>query len=172
MYFCSDCDYSYDIEKANNELNKISLNKPDELLKKIKDKEKLDNYVAEFTMDDFKKYSKNLKPDDIKKIQIVFDNKNISKAIFVCNNCGKREPIRQTILLYSLNTEEKCESKTMDEIQFMINNPILPRTKDYICGNPNCISHKKIDIKKAVFYRDDSSFKINYICCVCYSTWQ
>ena len=53
----------------------------------------------------------------------------------------------------------------------MINDPLLPHTHDYDCKNPSCITHKKPELKDSVFIREKKSFKINYICCVCFYNW-
>ena len=78
----------------------------------------------------------------------------------------------QTILLYNINLEDNnIKMKSLEENEFFCKDPILPRTHDYSCKNPNCITHKKTDVKEAIFYKEKDSFKIKYICCVCYYSW-
>ena len=48
-------------------------------------------------------------------------------------------------------------------INTRLNDFTLPRTKDFICPNKNCISHKNNLDKEAVFYRPyKNSYKIKY----------
>ena len=67
--------------------------------------------------------------------------------------------------------EKNTFTRTLEENEFFCNDPILPRTHDYTCKNPNCISHKNIESKEAVFYKEKNTFKVIYICTVCYFSW-
>ena len=48
---------------------------------------------------------------------------------------------------------------------------ILPRTNYYICKNISCVTNLKNTKKEAVFFRELNSFKVNYICCICFNGW-
>ena len=51
-------------------------------------------------------------------------------------------------------------------------NPILPRSKDYICKNLDCLTNKKKDTpKEVVWIRTPKNFNIEHICTVCYYSW-
>ena len=64
-----------------------------------------------------------------------------------------------------------------DENILFCANPMLPRTHDYICKNNLCPTNNKDNKinKEAVFFRENKSFnksfKVNYICTVCYYNW-
>lgn len=101
-----------------------------------------------------KKYQKF---NDKQKVEFnqIFDAITSSGADFKCNNCNNIQPIKKTILLYNLNIEDKNTfPKTLENNEFICNDPILPRTHDYTCKNPNCITHKNIKSKEAVFYKE------------------
>ena len=50
-------------------------------------------------------------------------------------------------------------------------NPILPRTRDYTCKNPKCLTLKDDSKKEAVFYKDENTYKTVYVCCNCFTNW-
>ena len=51
-------------------------------------------------------------------------------------------------------------------------NKSLLRTKNYICQNPDCETHKKPKIKEAIIeYVSHDSYIVRYICTVCNCTW-
>ena len=58
-----------------------------------------------------------------------------------------------------------------DNVDLIINNPILPRTNNYICQNNNCETHTNLNNKKAVIYRIGDTFNTYYICCICKYVW-
>ena len=134
----------------------------------------MSKYVAIFNRDETSKNKKYQKLDDKQKaiFNQIFDAITSSGAEFKCNNCNNVQAINNTVLLYNLNMEEKNTfTRTLEENEFICNDPILPRTHDYTCRNPNCITHKDIKRKESVFYKEKNSFKVNYICTVCYFSW-
>jgi hypothetical protein len=177
MYFCPSCSYSFDIVKSSTSAAKDSrteIAKMSEAIKLYEDKEDMTKYVATFSRDETSKNKKYQKLDDKQKaiFNQIFDALTSSGAEFRCNNCNNIQPIKSTILLYNLNMEEKNTStRTLEENEFICNDPILPRTHDYTCKNPNCITHKDSKRKEAVFYKEKNSFKVNYICTICYFSW-
>ena len=178
MYFCSECTYSYDIVKSSlsSEIvdNRTKIEKLPDALKLFESGKDMTLYSAIFSREDTnknKRYQKLSDPEKIKFNQI-FENVISSGAEFKCNNCNNIEPIKETILLYNINLEDNnIKMKSLEENEFFCKDPILPRTHDYSCKNPNCITHKKTDVKEAIFYKEKDSFKIKYICCVCYYSW-
>jgi hypothetical protein len=180
MYFCPKCSYSFDISKSTHNTettdtdDRQGISKVPELIKKIEMKEDLSMYKAEFTKDDLKKNKKFLKLSDEDKQQInqIFEKNLLSEAVFKCNNCNNIQEIKETVLLYQYNIDTNdSKVKSLSENKFLSKDPLLPRTRDYICKNPSCITHKDDKIKEAVFYRDKNTFKLNYICTVCYYSW-
>jgi hypothetical protein len=177
MYFCPNCSYSFDIVKSSNSITKdvrTEITKISEGLKLFEENKDMTKYIATFSRDDTSKNKKYQKFNDKEKVEFnqIFDAITSSGAEFKCNNCNNIEPIKKTILLYNLNLEDKnIFTRTLEENEFFCNDPILPRTHDYTCKNPNCISHKNIESKEAVFYKEKNTFKVNYICTVCYFSW-
>ena len=101
-------------------------------------------------------------------------NENLEKneVVLVCNDSVKEEFYLPDYKLYNLNLEDKNNKiRNLEENEFICKDPILPRTHDYSCKNPNCITHKDTKKKEAVFIKDKDSFKIIYICCVCFYSW-
>jgi hypothetical protein len=177
MYFCPSCSYSYDITKSSTTVSKdsrIEILKMTEAIKIYDENKDMSKYIALFNRDDTSKNKKYQKFDDKQKVIFnqIFDVLTSSGAEFKCNNCNNIQPITSTVLLYNLNMENKNNlTKTIEENEFICNDPILPRTHDYTCKNPNCITHKDITLKESVFYKEKNSFKVNYICTVCYFSW-
>lgn len=177
MYFCPSCSYSYDITKSSTSVSKdsrIEILKMTEAIKIYDENKDMSKYIALFNRDDTSKNKKYQKFDDKQKVIFnqIFDALTSSGAEFKCNNCNNIQPITSTVLLYNLNMENKNNlTKTIEENEFICNDPILPRTHDYTCKNPNCITHKDITLKESVFYKEKNSFKVNYICTVCYFSW-
>jgi hypothetical protein len=177
MYFCPKCNYSFDIGKSSGveEKELPKLKKVNDAIKKYEDKELLDNFRAEFKKEDLEKNPKykKLSSENKKIFDVLFQLPAISGAQFKCNNCSFTKEITETILLYNLDLSEKTEKiRTLEDNQLISNNPMLPRTHDYICKNNLCPSIKDNKIKKeAVFFREKNSYKINYICTLCYHSW-
>jgi len=113
--------------------------------------------------DDKKKIKDYLKE---KKIEIEKNSENIknNKAYFICSNCGNYEEIQDETLIAGKYFESN--NKKFDYTDY-INDSTLPITRNYICYNKNCESHKDPSKKQAVFFRDVNSYKITYICKTC-----
>ena len=176
MYFCPSCSYSFDIVKSSQTSQKdvrINVEKIAEALKLFEANEDMSKYVASFSREDTNKNKKYQKFDDNQKAKfnLIFEELISSGAEFKCNNCNNIQPIKETILLYNINMEEKNKMRTLEENEFICKDPILPRTHDYNCKNPNCITHKDKSKKESVFFKEKNSFKVNYICTVCYYSW-
>jgi len=176
MYFCPSCSYSFDIVKSSQTSQKdvrINIEKLAEALKLFESNEDMSKYVASFSREDTNKNKKYQKFDDNQKAKfnLIFEELISSGAEFKCNNCNNIQPIKETILLYNINIEEKNKMRTLEENEFICKDPILPRTHDYNCKNPNCITHKDKSKKESVFFKEKNSFRVNYICTVCYYSW-
>jgi hypothetical protein len=133
----------------------------------------MSKFVAQFSREETNKNKKYQKLDDNQKVKFnqIFEEILSSGAEFKCNNCNNIQPIKETILLYNINMEEKSKIRTLEENEFICKDPILPRTHDYNCKNPNCITHKDKSKKESVFFKEKNSFKVNYICTVCFYSW-
>ena len=177
MYFCSKCHFSFDIGKSSNIVidEKNIIKKSADIFKKIENNEDLSNFKTDIKIEEITKNSKYKKLSGAEKTKInnLYDVTTNSGIEFRCTNCNNSVEIKESILLYELDMNNKNDkNKTLEENQLYCNNPILPRTHDYICKNEYCETNKNSKIKKeAVFYRENNSMKVNYICCKCYYNW-
>jgi hypothetical protein len=176
MYFCPKCSYVFDISKVSDRIedNRVIIKKTVDIFKKLENNEDLSNYKTNIKQEDIMKNIKynKLTEEDKDNINKLFNEPVQTGAEFKCNNCNYSENITKTVLLYQYDVNNNIVNiKNLEENQLICNNPILPRTHDYNCKNINCITNTKKAPKEAVFLRDKDSFKINYICCVCYTNW-
>lgn len=177
MYFCPKCNYSFDISKSfglDNSEDKKILKKVNEAIKIYEANEDFTNYRAEFKLEELEKNIKFKKLIDTEKMKfnILFQINNITSAQFKCNNCNFTKAIEESVLLYQYEVAVQIDKiRSLEDNKLMCNNPILPRTHDYYCKNESCPTNKKKSKKEAVFLREKDSFKINYICCLCYHNW-
>lgn len=180
MYFCPNCSYLFDIAKSSKVSKDVEadtrtiIKKLTDAFKKLEENEDLTKYKAEFSKDEMaknKKYQK-LKEEDKIKMNQLFEEIVSSGAEFKCENCSFSKQISETTLLYSINMEDKMvKIKSLEENELISKDPLLPHTHDYTCKNPSCITHKNSALKDSVFYREKNSYKLNYICAVCYYNW-
>ena len=188
MEFCKNCNYSLDITKNNilqeDTTNIKTIAKPDELVKIYNNNKKLLNnqYIINFNEQLLKNYLSTLTLDNDAKLaitnfykQILKQQRNISNFYFICSNCNITYVLQPSTLLYSINFDTKLKTLYDDDVVLKCQDPILPRTKDYICSNPNCdsiINPEKFALKKeAVFYRNNKDYNLKYICCLCHTQW-
>ena len=185
MYFCPKCNYSFDISKAtveDKEQSEDTRKKIDNIetaIKKLKDGKKLEEYKADFTMEDLEnnKIYIKLDDDDKDKLKVLFEESSSNSIgggiMFKCNNCNYKKKIKDTIRLYQYNVDSIYSVvRSIDDNKLLFMNPIYPRTKDYSCKNINCVSHKDAKNKEAVFFREKDSYLTNYICGICYNSWK
>ena len=177
MYFCPICSYLLDISKSSNKADiedTITINNTDELFKLLSSNTELSNYNLTFSKDDIiknKKYKK-LEDFDKQKIEKIYENLISSGAKFECPNCYYNKEITKTTLLYQIIIDDKISTiKSLEENELISKDPLLPHTHDYICKNTDCNTYKNNSLKDAVFYKEKGSYKVNYICCVCYFSW-
>ncbi len=185
MYFCPKCNYSFDISKSTAEDkeesvedNRKSLDNVESALKRLKAGKNLNDYKADFKLEDLESNKIYIKLDeeDKDKMKVLFEKPSASLLggiMFKCNNCNYKKRINETIRLYQLNVDSAYSVyRSIDDNKLLFMNPIYPRTKDYSCKNINCISHKDEKNKEAVFFRDKDSYLTNYICGICYNSWK
>lgn len=175
MYFCPKCNYSFDVTKLSSEQTneKEEISSLSTLIKKITKNDNMDNIkitIPKNTLINDEKFKK-LKDKHRTKILSLYNTK-ASNIIFHCLNCNNKSSINETIKLYKLDLrEEKGNILSFEDCKLLSSDPILPRTKDFNCKNINCLTHKDLSKKEAVYYKDNKSYKISYICCVCYTNW-
>lgn len=124
-----------------------------------KDKEYVYNVISH-------QQKETIKPD----IKITKKEMEGNRAYFQCTKCGNQELIKPKTLIFS-NILDSVPDNTLDDTTYITHDNTLPRTKDYVCENKQCITHKKTDKKEAVFFRYGKSYKIIYLCTVCKTKW-
>lgn len=178
VFFCPDCHYSLGINKAtatdNFEDDREEISSINDALKLLAKKDiNLSDYKATFPKNDIlknKKYQK-LPVKEKNLLSQLFINK-ISEAELSCSNCGHKKQIDETLKLYEFNVNDKSNNiRTLEDNKLLTLDPTLPRTRDYVCKNVNCVTHKSKDLKEAVFLRLPKSFNLSYICCKCHYSW-
>ena len=179
MIFCPNCSNILDYIKSSTVLSeKIIIKKVSELFKLIDSSSDLTIYKAEFDKNEIlenKKYSK-LNDNTKKQINKLFEQPTqlITPAEYKCINCGYNKLITETVRLYYNcidNNNNALFIKSIEENELLCSDPLLPHTKDYVCKNDNCITHKQSNLKDSIFYKDNISYKVNYICCMCFHSW-
>tara|TARA_Y100000590_G_C15738175_1_gene1019306 strand:+ start:4457 stop:4990 length:534 start_codon:yes stop_codon:yes gene_type:complete len=176
MYFCPQCNYSFDISKLSSTESKKILSTPEDVIKRFRAGKDLSNYSVNFEKNELFKHKKigKLSSDDKNKLNVLFEkNNDFNRIEFKCVNCNFRKPINNSIKLYEIDfvDDNVSKFKSTNENKLLFNNPIYPRTKDYTCKNMNCITHKDATNKEAVFYKDKKTNLLVYICGVCYTNW-
>ena len=176
MYFCPTCNYSFDISKSTNTTdNRKILDNPIEVLKRLKANKDLSNYKTSFPKEELTEHKiyKKLSNENKEMLNVLFeDNKTFGGIEFKCINCNYRKPITETIKLYQMNIKSQYNVyRSIEDNKLLAINPIYPRTKDYICKNIECETHKNEKIKEAVFFREKDSYELNYLCTICYNSW-
>jgi len=132
------------------------------------------NISTDVVLEDIKKTSnfKDLKPV-LQELIIKNYNeyKNLNKfGFFNCLNCGYFKNISNGSILIDNSKVKVDKGKLYYKLQS--DNNILPHTKDYICPNENCKAHKLDYLdREAVFYREQNSYKLHYLCCICNHDW-
>ena len=178
MNFCPNCSNILDCVKSLVSItDKKIIKKATDLIKIIENNDDLLNYKAEFNKVDILENKKYTKYNDElkKKINILFEDSlqtNVT-AEYKCFYCGYNKPITETLKLYynNIDQDNSINVKSLEENELLCSDPLLPRTRDYVCKNPSCITHKQSDLTNSVFYKDKNSYKVNYICSVCFYNW-
>ena len=176
MYFCPNCSYILDIGKTSKLINEeiVVIKKVNDLFALIDAKKDLTNYKLEIQKEEILNSKKYAKIDQNYKtiLENIFNNNVLSTAEFKCNNCNYKNQIVKTTLLYNIDLNEVTTSiLTYDEAVLMTQNPLLPHTTEFVCINNKCESITNNKIKDAVFYKNNKSYNVNYICTVCFHNW-
>jgi uncharacterized protein YeaC (DUF1315 family) len=96
------------------------------------------------------------------------------KLYYECHNCGTRAPVPAGTQIYRQSVVEQSETVAdLDQYRGMADDPTLPRTRNYICPNNKCISHKDPKEAEMVTIRPSTkSYRNISVCCACNYAWQ
>jgi hypothetical protein len=94
-------------------------------------------------------------------------------AYLVCKNCSYFEQLQERTLVFSrMNDDMSSTQIDLNRYKYITHDKTLPHTRDYICNNVNCESHKNYLIKDAVWFRPNpNSYSTYYACCICQTIW-
>lgn len=87
-----------------------------------------------------------------------------------CLDCGFKEENSQTVI-EKRNYKNK-NTIAVDNNKFLIYDPSIPRTKQKICPNKQCISIKEPQLQEAILIQDPITIKLKYICVNCNTEWK
>jgi hypothetical protein len=113
-------------------------------------------------------------PKQLQDKKPVAESTSLNKAYYVCSNCLYSCAIEPCALISSKASNNISKYYVNSEkFQNYIYNPALPRTRNYICVNKECESHKDHNLREAVFYRQCvNNLQIWYTCCACKNYWK
>ncbi len=176
--FCNKCENILNI-KSEEKIQHINI-KTVENYVDFYNKNKNDfsfNIKTEFELSDLEKFLTMKKNKNTKKIIEFFNTTNFIKKnnyIMICTNCDNKMNLEPKTIFYKIsynNLNSNNNDNLFNNIDLIINNPILPKTKNYICQNKDCSTHNDLINKKAVIYRVGDTFNTFYICCLCKNVW-
>lgn len=97
------------------------------------------------------------------------DTVGSNAAFFICKFCKNFKPIKPGTVIYSKNYYNSSAGEAED-YSYAIYDQTLARTKNYICKNEKCETHKNPDTKEAVMLKN-SIDQLVYVCTVCVTNW-
>jgi hypothetical protein len=179
-FICEICGYSMVIQKSTT-TNFVKISTPKEFIDAIKREEQdLDIHLNRA---DLEKYLAEKVKDKKKSAEILdlYDNTDKQtnrsglKYVLKCtSSCNHISPLKSGTTIYSLNYKKQQSSFNDNNIDLKLFDPTLPRTKDYVCENPECETNNKgfnMANKEAVFYRAKDSYHTKYACLNCRHSW-
>ena len=197
MQFCPKCDNIMDICKSatkilitqitpntvssdtKEEVNSISSKNTD--ISKLIEMYKSGDNITMFKIDikdltthpDFIKLKDNDKTNIMKIIKSTEIDDSLS-AYRICKNCSYYEKlVGKTLVLSRMNIGTSISGlQDLSKYKYMIHDKTLPHTRDYICKNDKCVSHKDFSKRDAVWFRPHSnSYSTCYACVACSMVW-
>ena len=102
------------------------------------------------------------------KLYIIEEEGNI---YLICYKCGKKKKNTKRVLFRKTYKTNTINMKTVNNNFFGKDNT-LPRTNLKKCPNLECPTKKKTITNEAVFFPDQLTYELNYVCTRCFSTWK
>lgn len=191
MKYCPKCDNIMDVSrtapKMTNSINPTTLSSTDtSTVVDVDNTTKIINMylnnidITGETGIDIAKLQKNpefSKLKDKEKKELINIIKNIenetSNVFIVCKNCSYSEKlIKRTLVLNKMSKHITNEVIDQSKYKYMKELDVLPHTRDYICKNKSCQTHKDYKLRDAKWFRPiQDSYQTYYICCVCDTVW-
>jgi ribosomal protein S26 len=192
MSFCPICSNTYNINKSVDItlIQKGGKFNEEEIIKQILDKKVVESQIlATIDLTELvkKSYYKKLLHKDKEYVYNVISHQQTKKednkgqinkkamegnrAYFQCTKCGNQEPIKPKTMIFSNIFDKTVQNTLNEDTSYMIYDNTLPRTKEYVCINKQCVTHKDPSKKEAIFIRQGKSYKLTYSCTVCKTKW-
>lgn len=177
---CKHCGFSLTIKKASDiRVTKISTVNEFIIASKNDEQQEYDILLDYQTLEAYLA-KKNMKAEEKRKLLDLFitmtnTKRSVTKFILKCTTCGSEYVLQPETTIYSLNFKKQQSLFNDDYIDLKLYDPTLPRTKDFICINVDCLTHSADfdqSTKEAVFYRADGSYHMKYACLTCKTNWQ
>ena len=192
MQFCPQCDNVMDIGKSVPKVNLLQKapttvsttsqsQTQEDIVEKIinayKNKDNLSGFKVD--IDDLtsnQNYIKLKEQDKLKILKLLnLENIDDTKLAYqVCKNCLYNEKLtKRTLILSRMNLNTSASSnKSLSKYKNMIHDKTLPHTRDYVCKNKDCSSHKDPSKRDAVWFRPiATSYSTYYGCTACSTVW-
>jgi hypothetical protein len=181
MNFCKKCNFVLNITKkqlSEDEKNHYKISTIESFLNYLKYNVTEANQILDIKIDReslkeklITKFKKTPEKVDelIKQYDIISSQKNNFDVYLICNNCNSSYNIAPKTVILKTNLDE-VQYKEVN-LDYKSQDPTLPRTKDYICHNQDCPTHKDLVNKEAVFFREGKGYLTKYVCCVCKESW-
>ena len=103
------------------------------------------------------------------------EDKNMSSksSYFICTTCGHYEQIVPETLILTKTVSGVNQYIPLNvNPDHKINNCVLLKTRNYICPNEKCETHKHPEIRSACLeHINHKSFITKYICSICKTQW-
>lgn len=169
------------IQNSNENINLNEEKIIENLLKKLESGEKLsDTDIGDLRLEQFTKHKYYTKLDKKTKTSIqsklieyfekVEDN---TSAYYSCMVCSYSKPIEPgTLILTKISNGIIGSYMNYDKLKNRVHNKMLGYSRDYICYNEKCASHKDHTKREAVIYRIGSNMQAWYTCCECQTYWK
>lgn len=191
MQFCPKCENIMDICKSAPKLSMV-ISTPDSVsteTKTPKDEitkiiqlyingEDISNFKIDSklltSLDEFKKLNDNQQIELLKIIKLSEIDESL-RAYKICKNCYYSERFVGRNLVLSRMSSQSSISNVIDLSKYknMINDKTLPHTRDYICKNNKCDSHKNHEKRNAVWFRPIlNDYSTYYGCVTCEEIWK
>ena len=182
MFYCPNCNNIFDITRSietkqtggkstDTEGEKTSSKSQDPLIEKLLANKATQSDVINLNLNDFIKSQsykslensdrelvfnriQDLLPNDKKKLMEFKNNvdEQANTAFFICTNCGHARKIENGTLIFSKKSENITQSYDIGDYADLKYSSILPRTRNYICVNKQCESHKNMQKKRKQYF--------------------
>jgi hypothetical protein len=156
---------------------KSSEDQVSKLIQLYKNKEDISNINIDIKLVTTNTEFNKLKEADKNEIIKILKSSEIDESLSayrVCKNCSHFERlIGRTLVLSRMNIEASMSDVIdLSKYKYMIHDKTLPHTRDYICKNDKCESHKNHEKRNAVWFRPHmNSYSTYYGCVTCSTVW-